>query len=83
VTVRRAGQTILLAGDCPLEEAEILLRLLVEVPGATVDWSACSGTHTAIVQVLLAAGKKPEGTPRNPVLAGVIAPALLRVENLR
>ncbi len=64
---------ILLRGVCPIEEAETLLRYLSEVPGATVDWSACEHAHTAVIQVLLAAQPRIVGRPVDPFLDRHIA----------
>jgi hypothetical protein len=56
VTVSRtADGTIALEGPCPVEDAELLLRLLQETPDAAVDWTHCGRLHTAVVQVMLAA----------------------------
>lgn len=57
MTVRRdeAG-TILLVGTCPVDEAETLLRLLQETPGAAIDCSGAERLHSAIVQLLIGAG---------------------------
>jgi hypothetical protein len=56
---------ILLSGDCPLEDAEPLLRWLAEDPGASVDWSGCDQAHTAVVQVLMAVKPRIVGSPTN------------------
>jgi len=77
MTVRLAEDgAILLEGPCPSEEAEVLLRFLLEAPGSTVDWSSCDHAHTAVVQVLLAVRPILRGPPRAPFLAKWIAPIL-------
>ena len=53
---RRDPETIVLAGACPVDDAEPLLQLLLETPAAAVDWRSCVFLHTAVVQVILAAG---------------------------
>ncbi len=53
---RRDPETIVLAGACPVDDAEPLLQMLLETPAAAVDWRACQSLHTAVVQVILAAG---------------------------
>jgi hypothetical protein len=56
VSVRRGDDgTIILEADCPVEDAEPLLRLLEATPAAPVDWSRCGQLHTAVLQVVLAA----------------------------
>jgi hypothetical protein len=67
---------IILEGDCPVDEAESLLELLLANPGASVDWSACGQLHTAVVQVLLAARPPMGGEPGNPFLRRWIAPII-------
>lgn len=56
-----ADGTIILAGTCPVEDAEPLLQMLLATPGAPVDWTQCRKLHTAVVQVLKAAGVVPVG----------------------
>jgi hypothetical protein len=56
VSVRRHDDgTILLEGDCAVEDAESLLRLLQATPAGPVDWTRSQGLHTAVLQVILAA----------------------------
>ena len=77
MTVRRLDDgTIALEGVCPIDDAENLLRLLLERPGCMVDWRMCDEVHTAVVQVLLASGVKPAGPPRSPFLARFLAPVV-------
>lgn len=77
MTVRTAADgTIELSGDCPLEDAEPLLRLLLSATPAVVDWRQCRAAHTAVIQVLMAAGPTLRGPPADDRLAGWVAPAL-------
>jgi hypothetical protein len=46
--------TIVLDGDCPVEEAEALLELLQATPMPAVDWTRCTRLHGAVAQVILA-----------------------------
>jgi hypothetical protein len=68
--------TIVLAGNCPVEAAEVLVQLLLEQPAAEIDWSACEQAHTAVVQVLLACGRRVRGPPRAIFLSNWIEPLL-------
>lgn len=68
--------TIRLEGDCPAEDAETLLRHLLDAPGATVDWRDCDTAHTAVIQVLLAARARLHGPPRGAFLRGMVAAAM-------
>jgi hypothetical protein len=70
VTVRRAADgAIMLEGSCPVEDAEPLLQMLLASPGSAVDWTACGSCHTAVVQVLVAAGVRPLGPNGDPWVA--------------
>lgn len=69
-------RSIRLAGSCPLEDAEELLRLLLDRPGRTVDWSACDMAHTAVIQVLLALQPAMTGSPVSHFLRTWIVPHL-------
>ena len=78
MTVRLADDaTLLLEGNCPIEDAEVLLRHLLENPGVTIDWQACEGLHTAVAQVLLASGAPLLGPPASAFLRNWLDPVLL------
>ena len=47
--------------DVPVDDAEPLLQGLLEASGASVDWTKCQKPHTAVLQVLMAAGVVPLG----------------------
>ena len=53
--IRTDARTVVLKGTCAADEAEVLLQLLVETPGAAVDWTRCEHLHTAVMQIILAA----------------------------
>ena len=72
------GGDVELRGVCSSAEAEILLGLLLQHPGAAVDWRLCDGAHTAVVQVLAAAGRTLHGPPRDLFLRDMVEPALHR-----
>jgi hypothetical protein len=77
MTVRAADDgTIMLEGRCPVDDAEILVRLLLFTPSAMVDWRGCDHAHTAIIQILLAARPTMLGPPRNIQLSHWIEPVL-------
>jgi hypothetical protein len=75
VSVAEDG-TIVLAGNCPVEDAEALVRLLLADPAADVDWRACDQAHTAVVQVLLACGRSTRGPPQAIFLSNWVEPLL-------
>ena len=67
MSVRRHDNgTILLEGNCPVEDAEPLLRLLQADPAAPLDWNACDYLHTAVMQVILAARPEQVGDCGDP-----------------
>jgi hypothetical protein len=62
VTIRQdQNGTIVLEGACPVEDAEPLLSLLLSNPTAAIDWTQVGPMHTAVMQVVLAAGVEPVG----------------------
>lgn len=65
-----------LIGACGSDDAEPLLRLLLSHPGATVDWRACRGAETAVIQVLMAAAPALQGPAADTRLENWVAPAL-------
>lgn len=73
----RSDETVLrLEGACPVEEAETLLSWLCAHPQGQVDLSACTHLHTALLQVLLAAGGRIAAAPEDSFYARrLIAPA--------
>jgi hypothetical protein len=79
MTVRRSADgTIWLVDDCPAEDADLLLQYLSEQVEAPMDWSLCRNAHTAVIQVLLVAGRPPGGVPNGTFLREFIRPGLER-----
>jgi hypothetical protein len=77
VTVRRRDSgTVILDGECPVEDAEALLQLLQTMPGAVLDWTQCRRLHTAVLQVVLASGSVPVGPCGDAWVAQWLAPKL-------
>jgi hypothetical protein len=77
MTVQLAADgTIELSGDCPAEDAEVLLRHLTGQPSVPVDWRMCDAAHGAVVQVLMAAGAELRGPPRGAFLRDMVEPAM-------
>lgn len=79
MSVRLVEGRIRLEGACPADDAEPLRRLLLDHPGAALDCRACQGTHSAVVQVLLAAQPEIVGEPQSAYLRDWIFPILARV----
>jgi hypothetical protein len=63
MTVRFAHGHIRLEGDCPVEDAELLLQLAQQHPSAAIDLDGCGTVHMAVAQLLLAARRPVHGTP--------------------
>lgn len=76
MTVRVDDGVIVLAGPCPVEDAEPLLRALQD-GAAAIDLTAATRLHTAIVQLLLAARPSIVAMPAEPFLRDLLLPALI------
>jgi hypothetical protein len=77
VTVRRTDTGgIVLTGSCAVEDAEPLLQMLQANPAAPVDWTECRHVHSAVYQVLLAAGSVPSHPCRDGWIQQWLAPTL-------
>ena len=69
MTVRSDHGRIILEGRCRIDDAELLLKALEQSPGGVVDIERAETLHTAIVQVLLAAGRPLRGIAGGGFLA--------------
>lgn len=76
MTVQLVDGTITLSGECGLDEAEALVRLLLDHDSAAIDWRACTAAHTAVVQVIVASKADLIGSPSSVLLADLLAPAI-------
>jgi hypothetical protein len=82
VTVRLVdGVTIVLEGQCEIDDADPLLRHLLAAPHATVDWRLCQGAHTAIIQILLASKAVVHGLPDSIFLQRNVAPLVKKAQD--
>lgn len=79
MTVQMSGDTIVLEGTCPSEDAEALLQYLSAYPASPIDWRACESAHTAVIQVLMVLKTRPLGPPAGRALREWVAPALTRM----
>ena len=78
-----ADGTIVLAGNCPVEDAEVLVGFLLADAAAELDWCACEWAHTAVVQVLLASRRRTRGPPQSIFLRDWVEPLLARPVELQ
>ena len=77
MTVRVAADgTVFLEGNCPVDDAEALARLLLSDPAAEIDWHACDQAHTAVLQLLLASRRRIRGSPQTLFLRNWVEPFL-------
>lgn len=74
VTLDPQSGVIILEGNCGMEDSEALLGLLTLGEQPAVDWSKCTGLHTAVLQVLLAARPTVTGRPASPFLQRHFSP---------
>ncbi|MDB5571150.1 MAG: hypothetical protein JWN93_2333 [Hyphomicrobiales bacterium] len=61
-----------LLGVCGLDDAEPLLRALIERPGAALELADCAFLHTAVIQVILAGRPRLNSLPRNILLQSLL-----------
>lgn len=77
MSIQSDDSAIVLSGDCPVEDAEPLLALLLDDAGRPVDLEQVTRLHTAVVQVLLAARPRLRGVPAGTFAATWLLPLLL------
>ncbi|MGQ9369624.1 hypothetical protein [Azospirillum sp. ST 5-10] len=70
------GTVARLEGDCSVEEALPLAEWLAANPGGGLDLARCTGLHTAVLQVLMAARAPLAAPPEEPFLARWVRPLL-------
>lgn len=83
MSVAFADGVIRMVGDCPVEDAETLLLLLLAQQGAPVDLSGCGTIHAALLQILLAARPAVSGTPADCFVRDRVLPLLKHSEPAR
>ncbi|QQP91742.1 hypothetical protein IGS68_11290 [Skermanella sp. TT6] len=76
MSVRFADGTIILEGECQVDEAEPLLEFLLADPGAPVDWAGCTYLHTSLIQVLLAVRPRVINSPQSEFVLKWVVPTL-------
>lgn len=76
MSVRFADGAIRIEGNCPVEDAEPLLRLL-QAHAAPVDLSRCDRLHAAPFQVLLALRPVIAGIPSSDFVRERLLPMLI------
>ncbi|WP_029006969.1 hypothetical protein [Azospirillum halopraeferens] len=74
--IRFDGTTARFEGDCTVEEALPLAEWLTATPDGLLDLGTCTALHTAVLQVLMAAGRPVTTTPADPFLARWVIPAI-------
>jgi len=74
MTVRREGSTLLLEGDCPVEDAEVLADLIRDPSTSRIDWRRAERLHTAVLQLVLMSGHNVRGPCGDAFVARWIEP---------
>jgi len=74
--LRLAKHTATLAGAVGVDDAEPLAAWVRTTPSPRVNLRGCTHLHTAVLQVLLAAGAHVSAPPEDPFLAAWVVPAL-------
>lgn len=78
MTVRIEGDAIVLEGDCGVEDAEPLARLLESGHAQRVNLALCRLMHSAVVQALLSFPCRLEGDATEGYLTRLVVPALVK-----
>lgn len=76
MTVAVESDRIVIDGVARVEDAEPLANALIASPERTVDLSACTDLHGAVLQVLLVFAPKVVGGAGNPSLEAWLTPLL-------
>lgn len=74
--IRFEGETARFTGDCAVDEAPPLAEWLEAAAKPRADLAACTGLHTALLQLLLAGGGMLAAPPRDPFPRAWVAPLL-------
>jgi len=74
MSVTVGSDLIVIAGVARVEDAEPLANALIGSPDRTVDLSACSALHGAVLQVLLDFAPQVVGSVGNPSLEPWLTP---------
>ncbi|MBK3733979.1 hypothetical protein GAY29_12790 [Azospirillum brasilense] len=74
--IRFEDRTARFEGACTVEEAIPLAEWLCAVEAPRLDLGGCTALHTALLQVLLAAGKPVAVPPEDAFLKGWVMPVL-------
>ncbi|WP_448204674.1 hypothetical protein [Azospirillum sp. sgz302134] len=76
--IRFEDRTARFDGPCTVDEAIPLAEWLEATHGARVDLGRCTGLHTALLQVLMAARVSVAAEPEDAFLKGWVMPVLRR-----
>jgi ABC-type transporter Mla MlaB component len=76
MTYAFTDDVLVCAGTLAVDDAEQLLQLLAERPGAAVDLADCAHVHGACLQVLMATRARVRAWPADTSLAAWLRAAL-------
>jgi len=77
MSVRQQGSTLVLEGDCPVEDAEMLADLLRDPSIDGIDWTGAQRVHTAVVQLAILAQLPVAGPCGDGFVARWIEPQMV------
>jgi hypothetical protein len=80
MSVRLDKGVILLEGPGALEDATILLDLMLAHADAAIDFDKCTRVHMSVAQILLAARRRVHRPPKEPFLCDWLIPLLAPTE---
>ena len=69
--IRKEATVLFLEGNCEVEEAEAIMEAL-QGEVTAFDLSCCRRLHTAILQIVIAAGLKVRANHSDPMLAALV-----------
>ena len=76
MSLAEGDNSVELIGDCGLEDAEPLLRRLLDAPATRVEVRNCRRLHAAVLQVLLASRAEVRGPFAGRFLHEIVEPLL-------
>jgi hypothetical protein len=73
--ITETDSLVVLAGVCPIEEAETLLEMLRRIETPAIDLGRCEHLHAAVLQTLLASRARIAAPPPDKLLARLLCGA--------
>ncbi len=80
MTIELHQDTISLISACPAQDAETLVELLIQQRSRSVDASACTSLHSAVLQALIAFRPKLQSVPDDGAIRLLFSQALRTID---